>query len=200
MPNFLEKGNKSDNFWSWFTQNSDHYYQLEKKQSQLFAELKSELNKIHQDLVFEFSSIRPDNKRELVISADGIKSVFPVVKELISKAPKLSKWDFIAFRQPRKVSNIKYEHLDIKIEDIFFKYKKDNGKIDLELHIKDFYESPEWTAAAFVLLDNIVGEYHTEMSISTIEKKTLNVGDSDNLLPIILLPQIIHSYQKEYSN
>lgn len=200
LQNFFKKKDKMDSFWHWFTQNADRYYTLEKNQSQLFADLKAELNKIHPDLVFEFSLIRPDKKRELVISADGIKSVFPIVSELINKAPKLVKWEFIAFRQPRKISNIKYENLDISTDNIFFSYKKDNGKIDVELHIKGFYESAEWTAATFILLDNIVGEYHTEMSIGSIDKKTLHVDMSDSLLPITLLPEIIKSYKREHDN
>jgi hypothetical protein len=107
----------------------------------------------------------------------------------------------IAFRQPRKgITQIKYQNLSINLDDIFFRYGKDNGKIALELHIRGFYESPEWTAAVFLLLDNVLGEYHTEMSLSSIRKKKLNEADLINLFPIRSLPEIVHNYQLQVKN
>lgn len=51
---------------------------------------------------------------------------------------------------------------------------KDKGKIELELNIKGFYESPEWTAAVFIVLDMILGEYHTENELEYNFEKRIN--------------------------
>jgi hypothetical protein len=197
----FKQKSKEDNFWDWFSLNADAYFHFEKDQNNLFAQLKTQLSKINSDLVFEFSPIFSDGTREFVISADGIKSVFPIVNNLVAKAPELKSWKIIAFRQPRKnITQIKYQNLLINLDDIFFKYGKDNGQIALELNIRGFYESPEWTAATFILLDNVLGEYHTEMSLSSIDKKGLNEAEDNDLFPIRSLLKVIQDYQLELNN
>jgi hypothetical protein len=190
-----------DNFWDWFNKNSNAYYNFEYNQDYLFTALKSELSKIHPELVFEFSPILQDGKRELVISADGIKSIFPVVTDLVQKAPQFDKWNIVAFRQPRKeINQINYDNLIVDFDDVYFRFSKDNGQIAIELNIKNFYEAPEWTGAIFILLDNILGEYYTEMSISRIEKKILNQQEIGDLYPINALPKIVQDYYFEWNN
>lgn len=201
LEGLFKKKSKEDIFWSWFSQNAHKYYYFENNQKELFTQLKAQLEKIHPDIVFEFSPIFNDGTREFVISADGIKSVFPRVSSLVAKAPELKNWKIIAFRQPHNnITQIKYQNLTVSLDDIFFRYAKDNGKIELELNIRGFYESPEWTAATFILLDNILGEYHTEMSISSIDKKELNENETSTLFPIRSLPNVIRDYQSELNN
>ncbi|MCG8400650.1 MAG: hypothetical protein MJA84_03545 [Firmicutes bacterium] len=190
-----------EQFWEWFKKKSNQFYYFEKNQSTLFQSLKTELDKIDPNLVFEFSPILEDGKREFVISADGIRESFPSVINLANNAPNMDLWKIVAFRQPKKeVSQITYENLNIKLDDIFFKYGKNNGKIDLELNIRGFQESPEWTAAVFIILDNVLGEYDTEMNLSYIDKKELDEKEVNSLFPITDLPKIIHNYKLEYSN
>lgn len=188
-------------FWDWFTKNADTYFYLEKKQDVLFFKLKEALKNIHPDLVFEFSPIFKNGTREFVISADGIKSIFPVVTDLVEQAPTLKNWKIVAFRQPHPhITHIHYKDLIISLDDVFFRYAKDNDQIGLELNIRGFYESPEWTVAIFILLDNILGEYHTEMSLSYIDKKKLNESEVTTLLPIKSLSKVIQDYLSELNN
>lgn len=190
-----------DKFWEWFAKNNQEYFYFERNQDYLFNKLQSELSKVHPDLVFEFSPIFEGGTREFIVSADGIKSVFPVVIDLVSKAPQLDKWNVIAFRQPHNtISRITYENLTVNFDDVFFRYGKDYGQIALELNIRSFYESAEWTGATFILLDTLLGEYHTEMSISSIDKKILNEEELDVLYPITDLPEVLHNYLSEWNN
>jgi len=190
-----------ERFWYWFSKNSDKYLHFENNQDHLFQELKVELEKIDSNLTFEFSPILENGTREFVISADGIKSSFPTVINLVKYAPILKDWRIIAFRQPHKeVTQISFQGLNIDLKDIFFCYIKDNGKIGLELHIKDFYESPAWTGISFVLLDTLLGEYNAEMCLSWIEKKLLIKDDASSLTPITDLPKIIEEYNLELNN
>lgn len=198
---FFSKRSNAQNFWEWFSKNAEVYFHFENNRDFLFSNLKKELNKVHPDLVFEFSPVFEDGSRELVISADGIKSVFPIVIDLVGQAPKLKNWKTVAFRQPRKnITNINYGDLTIMLDDVFFRFAKDSGQVALELNIRGFYESPEWAAATFILLDNVLGEYHTEMSLSSIDKKELNENEINALFPIKILPQVIREYQLELSN
>ena len=197
----FKKTNKGEQFWNWFTKESNKYFHFETNQEELFFRMKSELNKIDCNLVFEFSPILKNGKREFVISADGIKDSFPSVINLTKQAPIIDKWKIIAFRQPHKdVTQISYESLVINFEDVFFKYRKNNRKIDLELHIQGFYESAEWTATIFILLDNVLGEYHTEMILGFIDKKPLNVNNKQKLFPLSKLSQIVQDYHSELNN
>ncbi|MFZ1456752.1 MAG: hypothetical protein WAT46_11975, partial [Saprospiraceae bacterium] len=111
------------------------------------------------------------------------------------------KWHIVAFRQPHKgITQISYDNLIVNFEDVFFRFGKDNGQIALELNIRGFYEAPEWTSAAFILLDNVLGEYYTEMSLSRIDKKLLNEQDVKQLYPITDLPKIVQDYYSEWNN
>jgi hypothetical protein len=198
---FFQKKNKAQIFWDWFIKNEDAYFCFEKNQDALFTKLKVELEKINLNIVFEFSPILKDGTREFVISADGVKSTFPIVADLVKQAPSLKRWKIIAFRQPHfDITHIYYQDLIINFNDVFFRYAKDNGQINLELNIRGFYESPEWASAVFILLDNILGEYDTEMYLSYIDKKELNENEVEKLFPIRILPQIIKEYQFELNN
>ena len=197
----LKKKDNIELFWDWFTKYSDKYFHFETNQDVLFQQLKAQLNRIDVNLVFEFSPIFANGTREFVISADGIKSSFPSVVNLVEKAPNINNWAIIAFRQPRKgITQINYENLVVKFEDVYFRFAKDNGQIALELHIRRFYESAELTGATYILLDNILGEYSTTMDISSIDKKILYEVNIENLFPIQYLPQIITSYKIEFNN
>jgi hypothetical protein len=55
----------------------------------------AELHKIDPRLTFELGvSIEP---HELIISAGGLRDAFPTVKRLVSAAPPIAGWRFIAF-------------------------------------------------------------------------------------------------------
>lgn len=76
----------------------------------------------------------------------------------------------------------------------------DNGKIGLQLYIKDFFESREWTNIVFILLDNILGEFDAEMFLSYIDKKPLNESEKDAFLAIFELPKVIQNFKQEVYN
>jgi len=200
MKRLFERKAKEQDFWDWFSKNANAYFHFEKNQNVLFTTLKTKLNRINPDLVFEFGPIKDDETRELIISADGIKTAFPIITNLVNQAPTLKNWKFIAFRQPRaEVTQINYQNLLVRFDDIFFRYSKDNGKIGLELNIRGFNDSPEWTPVVFIILDNVLGEYQTEMSLSYINKKKLNEAELGSLFPIRALPGVIEDYQSEFT-
>lgn len=197
----FKKKNKEDVFWDWFSKHSDEYFQLESNQQQLFADLKTQLEVIDPNLVFEFSTPLEDGTKEFIISADGIQDSFHAVTNLVKHAPPFKQWKVIAFRQPHpNISTVSYQSLTVNLNDVFFRYVKDHGKIGLELHLKGFYESPEWTAISFILVDTVLGEYDTETRLSWIEKKTLDEEHLHTLIPIKELPKILREYKLEFSN
>jgi 1,4-alpha-glucan branching enzyme len=57
-------------FWDWFTQHEPELLDFEADRETVFDRLATELHKVHPDLTFEFGP--PEEKREFVVSADGI--------------------------------------------------------------------------------------------------------------------------------
>jgi hypothetical protein len=192
---------KEQKFWDWFSERSNQYFDFDKDQERLFNELKLRLNKINEDLTFEFGPISQNKQREFIISADGIKKSFPDVIKLVAAAPEFSNFKIIAFRQPHlDFTQINYKDIQLEFKDVFFRYGKDSGKIGIELNIRGYQDNNDWGTASFILLDTILGEYDTEMNLSWIDRKELNESELLKLLPITDLPKIMADYKREIQN
>jgi hypothetical protein len=185
---------KEEDFWNWFSSNQERIYKFENNQQEIFDELHGRLKEIDSNLVFEFGKIRKDSTREFIISADGITSSFPAVIKLVEKAPKLKKWEIKAFRQRNSGDHLRIvydDSLEIAYDDVFFRYKNNSGKLDLELNIRNYRESADMNNAAYILLDGLIGEYDMETKIGGIEWRKLDETKKDSLYKIIELRTII---------
>lgn len=190
---------KEQQFWEWFQQNQNSIFHFEENQQEIFDELSAELKKVHSDLVFEISSIF-DEKREFVISADGIVEAFPFVESLYSNSPDLKKWKITKFR-PRIEPNFSISIADkqISVDDLMFKLEQDEDKIGVMIFFKDYEEELEenhfYRQIAYLFLDSILGEYDVETKVSFIEiypnESNWNVGKK----PFNQLPEI---FDKKY--
>jgi hypothetical protein len=188
----FNKETKEEKFWKWFEKNQETYYsEIENLEirEKIFNELSKNLKKINEDLVFEFSPIHENNIREFTISAEGIEDLFPIVEKLIEKAPKLKNWKFNAFRQriPGDEFEIQYGDLKIGYSDIYYRSKDDNGKLGIELNIRNFDGKGQTQNAIYILLDGLIGEYDVTTKIGWIEWVKLNENEKENLKPIIEL-------------
>jgi hypothetical protein len=198
----FNKQSKEEKFWNWFTENQETYYNdienLEIR-DEIFNKLSENLTKIHPELVFEFSPIHENKVRELSISADGIKDVFPSVIKLIEKAPKLNNWQFNSFRQRIPGDDYEIQYGDIKIgyDDIFFRYADDNGKIGIELNIRNYNNEPQTQNAIYILLDGLIGEYDVTMGVGWIDWKKLDDNEIENLNPLTSLRVLIDEKKSE---
>ena len=188
----FNKESKEEKFWNWFEKNQETYYsEIENLEirEKIFNELSKNLKKINEDLVFEFSPIHENNVREFTISAEGMKELFPIVEKLIEKAPKLKNWKFNAFRQriPGDEFEIQYGDLKISYSDIYYRSENDNGKLGIELNIKNYDDEAQTQNAIYILLDGLIGEYDVTTKIGWIEWVKLNENEMENLKPIIEL-------------
>lgn len=188
----FNKETKEEKFWKWFEKNQKTYYsEIENPEirEKIFNELSKNLKKINEELVFEFSPIHENNIREFTISAEGIEDLFPIVEKLIEKASKLKNWKFNAFRQriPGDEFKIQYGDLKIGYSDIYYRSKDDNGKLGIELNIKNFDGKGQTQNAIYILLDGLIGEYDVTTKIGWIEWVKLNENEKENLKPIIEL-------------
>lgn len=67
-------------FWQWFVSKKDVVATVKRADEPIANELAAQLHKVDKDLTFELGIAT--NEHELIISADGIKTVFPAVKRL----------------------------------------------------------------------------------------------------------------------
>lgn len=193
---FFKKKNPEEEFWNWFIKNQDIYYDEIENLSireNIFDNLSAKLRKINPDLVFEFSPKHENGIREFTISADGIKEMFPTVEKLVEKAPKLKNWKFNAFRQRILGDDfeIQYGDLNIAYSDIYFRSENDNGKLGVELHIKNYNGKGQTQNAIYILLDGLIGEYDVTTKIGWIEWVKLDESNLEKLKPIIELRELI---------
>ncbi|WP_176586243.1 hypothetical protein [Priestia megaterium] len=173
LRNLFKKKITEQEFWSWFEKNSEDYFQLdEKNYDLLFNKLGLQLSKYHKDLTFEFSIEMNQGKREVIISAEGMVSAFPAVIKLVEEAPNLEKFNVVAFRQRQNSEQeIYFEDIVLNTEDIFFTYREDKQMdcLDIVIYIKGYSEeNDQFIAAAFIMLDSLIGEYDVGVKLGEI--------------------------------
>ena len=162
-------------FWKWFQDHANSLAAVRSGYEPILQKLDRELRRVHPNLAFEMGW-GDDEQLEFIVSANGIRSIFPIVEQLVAEAPALPNWKIIAFRQPKEsVSEVRYENFLLKVEDVWFSYKHRMDKVDLTLYIRDLSPTNEQQAigASFILLDNALGEYLVATGIGLIEHKAM---------------------------
>ena len=193
---FFRQETKEDKFWKWFQKNEEIFYNqienLEVRES-LFMDLSKSLSKVHSSFAYEFSPIQANGLREMMISAEGDRKLFPTVEQLILKAPVLNNWKFIAFRQRVKGDEFSIEYGGIKIGycDLYFRFFEQKDQLGIELNIKNFDNKGQTQDAIYILLDGLLGEYDVTTKIDWIDWVKLDENNIENLSPIVELRTLI---------
>lgn len=135
-------------FWTWFQDNQQKLYilpllDLEERDSHFYW-LGKYLSYYCEGLGFEikFASdyIGPAT---LIITAYGVRELYPKVFELIDHAPRIDNWKFEALKKPSKDENsdhntpYEFGAFNLKIADLYFqpvKYIKSTGKIIIHIY------------------------------------------------------------------
>ena len=162
-------------FWKWFEDNAHSLAAVRSGEDLILQKLDRELRKVHPNLNFEMG-LSEDDELEFIVSANGIKSVIPVVEQLVACAPSLPNWKIIAFRQPKgSVPEILYQNFSLKAEDVWFSHKHRMDKVDLTVYIRGLSpdNAEEAIGASFILLDSALGEYVVATRIGLIQHKPL---------------------------
>ena len=157
-------------FWRWFAAHADEVAKIKTGHEPIADELSGALHKVRDGLTFELGV--GHQPYELIVSADGIKERFPTVQRLVAAAPKLSGWKVIAFR-PRKPVALELRLGDgTKLSPAQLKYRAEPAgqKLDIAIYAdKPGDVAKGFKQAAFLILDNTLGEYDVEMRIAGID-------------------------------
>ncbi len=159
-----------EGFWKWFQQNASALSQTKDFEGPLFSELSNRLASIRSGLVWELAL--HGKERELTISADGDRQLFPVVKKLVASAPSIPGWRVNAFRQRRPL-DFAYRSGNTSLAADAIKFALSgprDGKMDIDLYIDNYGKGDEQIPrGAFILLDAAIGEYDMETKIGAID-------------------------------
>lgn len=184
-------------FWKWFVERENRFFHYEQQHTELLEEALSLLKDINPELVFEIGP-EYDGKRELIISANGLKEGFTSVIELVQSAPELDRWIITPFRQRKKDLDLEIQIEDITLspEDIFFTYDSVGRKVNINLYIAGIDSEDERVfQVVLLILDHVVGEYDVEMKIEQIDIHPLSeVEDATQLYALKELPGIIDQH------
>jgi hypothetical protein len=92
-----EQADAIHEFWIWFQNHEDKFGALVSADDPFWDIAVQRLQRLDRRLWFELSE--PDGaNREFIVTAEGCSAVFPLVDEIIAKAPQLPGWVFIALK------------------------------------------------------------------------------------------------------
>lgn len=162
-------------FWNWFQKNRERLHGVGHQNQGLVGEVSRHLKKVHPGLVPEFG-MKENRAVELVISADGDRSIFPAVVDLVSMAPEVPGWKITAFRQPGIAdAEIEMNGVRLSAGSLWFRSEPDEEKVGLTVLIPGLTEENKQHLShmAFLLLDNALGEFLVETSVGFIDFEPL---------------------------
>ena len=195
------KETREHQFWKWFQKNESKLFQFEKDQEPILDEISEQLSKYKEGIVFEISQ-ENNGKREFIISADGLKELFPDVEALKDAAPKLDRWSIIAFRPRMKdYANFKLDYAGKEFDPakIWIYHRIQDGYFDLIIYHTSFTEEERnaYVSGAYILLDMALGEYDVVKGIRYIDHQKLPDNPKDEgLMPFSDLRKIYDEYKK----
>lgn len=176
---FGETQSSEAGFWAWFEKNEAKLFEFERNQEVAFGKLKAEMAKVHPDLTFEFGPVE-EGRREFVISADGLRDAFPAVESLHASAPHLSRWTFVKFRPRRLPMAVHLGYLQLEPSDVEVAVEADGDKAGFTVFVRGYNDArrKEFAQAAFLMLDQAIGEYDMETKVGFIEVKSFEQESS----------------------
>jgi len=173
-----------NDFWNWFSTKyaAEHSTSMtvQENSEATAGEITRRLKTINKDLTWQFGK-RDGIKRQLIISAGGIKQLFPVVTEVVKDAPELKYWSIIAFK-PRleKLEPIEIDGIMVSPEDIFFTAQPHDGVVDVSILLDHTIPLATAEKIAVMMLDQALGEYDAGTKIGSVTFGPITELNEDN--------------------
>lgn len=179
-------------FWAWFLANAKDLND-ERRFRLMSEELSAQLRSVHPELVYEIEG--RGEWRRFAVSADGNRSIFPVVVELVKNAPTIPNWEIVAFRQASSTDlSIKIGELSLEPSDLAFELHSESNQLSLSFYMRGYDRSAKdsFEQAASILISNAVGEYLFATALSEVELRPLPSSPMpEKLRPIQELAQAL---------
>lgn len=203
MFGLFKKRDRVETFWTWFSENEGSYRYFHSNPQKYLGELYSKIKKISNGLTIELEPPK-DDVINMTISADGDIELFPLVQQIVDKAPKIEGWNFYAFRQ--RLPKEKAKGLVLKIQNQVLNPDKmkflpvvDNNNIDIIVYIDNLTKEnfSHIYYAGLILIGNILGEYDCVTKVRIYDFQSMPYDDdklSSSLRPLLELSEYIDNF------
>jgi hypothetical protein len=191
---------KEQQFWDWFKANEAKFFFLNQindddEKETILDDLLSHLHEYCDHLFFEVGGY-PDEKQDLIITAEGNIDYFDKVEFLVKQAPQLEYWNVIAFKPVVDGGTIEYNGIKLNPETMCFDplSNKSSQKIGLRIYIDNYNSNnkKDFLTATYLVLDNILGEKSNAMDIGYVDIETLpSIPEREELIELTKLPRYI---------
>ena len=164
---------QQQDFWTWFQANRDFLTHYDTNTAAVTGTVGRRLQNVDRGLTFEMGRA-PDGVYEFIVSAGGVRDVFPEVRRLVGAAPQIDNWRIIAFRPRRPEGlNLILEYAGIKVSggDLWYRLATNGGQLALTLFVKGMTTGNRdaMARAGFIILDQTLGEYDTVTKLRFID-------------------------------
>jgi hypothetical protein len=185
-------------FWRWFTENCSRFRSMQAaSREKPLDEIMEHLHEIHEGLFFEVSEPQ-DGICDFVITAEGRKSLFSLVDEIIAAAPSLKGWTFTALRPPMGFGfAIDYGKVHLDPDELWFlplSAGENEDHLGLQIGIPKLKKRDEEEAlnASRILLDTGLGERRSAETIEHVEVVSLpKDADAAGFIQLPALPEFL---------
>jgi hypothetical protein len=185
MPN-LEK--PIANFWEAFRAHAAALAVAESADNPVYDDLLEELQKVDPGLYLEFCAA--PGACELIVTADGERSLFPIAREVVAAAPKVEGWTIRALK-PRLgfPETATWENLTLAVDDIVFDPLEREGspELGLRVFVPGIGEAEVGTAHNAILraMDHGLGEERLARTVEFVEVRPLTADvEPRDLIPL----------------
>ena len=156
------------------------------------AELTEFIGRVHRDLEFDIGPL-VGGRREIIISAGGIREAFPSVEALARAAPPLTRWNVVAYRRRHAVSEtVTFQGLSLSPENVRFEFSPGGPGEGIVLYMPGYTreEHSRYLALALLMLDALLGEYDVEMKLGSIMIEHLGPERGARAMTLDHLPRV----------
>jgi hypothetical protein len=187
--------NAIDEFWLLFQQRATDLAMTKSADTPVYDALLEQLQKIAPGLYFEFS-VSP-GEREMIVTADGDSSLFPLARAIVTAAPVVDGWTIRALKPKLGFpESIRWEGLELKIEDIVFEPLEGEETDELELRILipglDQKDVEDAHNAILRAMDHGLGEEKLAEAVQYTEVCPLPTGaTTSDFIPLVELDNFI---------
>lgn len=187
---------KYQEFWNWFTENSNSFHQAIKTREGLeenfFEKLTPKLNDLREGIYF-LTGMMNETTAELILTPDGVVKNIAFVEELVNNAPQIPNWKFTALKPETNIENvgIQMDEFTFSPETISFylnEHTEYPDEIDITIVHKNFNEENKEIIinGVYIFIDNYLGELN---SVTTIDNITV-IGENDAKQELISIDKL----------
>jgi hypothetical protein len=182
-------------FWQLFRQRAAELAVARSADVPVYDVLLDQLQKVDRGLYFEFSA--DPGACELIITAEGNRSLFPLVRAIVAAAPTVHGWTMHALKPKLGFPETTgWENLHLRTADIVFDPLECEGSDDLGLRIfirgideKDIEDAHN---AVLRTLDHGLGEEKFAETVHYTEVRPLPAdAATDDFIPLVELEEFI---------